>query len=61
MIKKSEKRTTPAKTYDKLYPCQHNAVISKDQQLHLQQRDEAIQTIAVIGRAEWKKQEHYHR
>jgi len=42
-------------------PSQHNAVTSKEELLHLQQRDQCIQTIAAIGRAEWKKKENYHQ
>lgn len=49
------------KNIQQIIPPQHNAVISKGKQLHLQQRDEAIQTIAIIGRTEWKKQQHYHQ
>jgi hypothetical protein len=42
-------------------PPQHNAVVSKKSRLHLQERDKAIETIAIIGRDEWKKQSCYHQ
>lgn len=42
-------------------PPQHNAVVSKKGLAHLKQRDIAIQTIADVGRAEWKVQEQYHQ
>ena len=29
--------------------------------MYLQQRDQAIHSIALIGRAEWKKQKNYHQ
>ena len=49
------------KNIQQVIPPQHNAVASKDELLHLQQRNKAIQTIAKIGRAEWKKKEDYHQ
>jgi hypothetical protein len=49
------------KNIQQVIPPQYNAVASKDELLHLQQRDKAIKTIATIGRAEWKKQENYHQ
>jgi len=42
-------------------PPQHNAVISKKKPEYLQQRDEAIEAIALTGRDEWKKQNGYHQ
>lgn len=60
-----DKRKVRKELYEKniqqVIPPQHNAVASKDEVLHLQQRDKAIQTIAAIGRAEWKKKENYHQ
>jgi IS5 family transposase len=50
-----------AKNIQQVIPPQHNAVTNKDHLLHLQQRNEAIQKIATIGRAEWKKKEDYHQ
>ena len=49
------------KNIQQVIPPQHNAVTSKEELLHLQQRDKSIQTIAAIGRAEWKKRENYHQ
>ena len=42
-------------------PPQHNAVLDKKKRAHRVQRDEAIRTIAEIGREEWKKQERYQQ
>ena len=49
------------KNIQQVIPPQHNAVVSKKPLPYLQQRDEAIKTIAIIGRDEWKKQENYHQ
>lgn len=49
------------KNIGQVIPPQHNAVESKEELLHLQQRNKAIQTISTIGRAEWKKKEDYHQ
>ena len=60
-----DKRKVRKELYEKkiqqVIPPRHNAVTSKTHPLHLQQRDKAIQTIAAIGRAEWKKKEDYHQ
>lgn len=49
------------KSIQQVIPPQQNAVVSKKSLPYLQQRDKAIQTIADIGREEWKKQEQYHQ
>lgn len=46
---------------NQLIPPQHNAVVDKQQRKYKSQRDDAIRTIAAIGRSEWKKQQGYHR
>jgi Transposase DDE domain len=60
-----DKRKVRKELYEKniqqVIPPQHNAVESRDELLHLQQRDKTIQTITAIGRAEWKKKENYHQ
>lgn len=42
-------------------PPQHNAVPDKKQRSHRIERDEAIKTIAAIGRKAWKEQQGYHQ
>ncbi len=49
------------KNIQQVIPPQNNAVVSKSAPLYLQQRDQAIHSIALIGRAEWKKQKNYHQ
>lgn len=60
-----DKRKVRKELYERniqqVIPPQHNAVASKDELLHLEQRDKAIKTIATIGRAEWKKKQNYHQ
>jgi len=45
---------------EQLIPPQKNAVLSKNQDPDLAQRDEAIKRIEEIGREEWKKEKGYH-
>jgi len=42
-------------------PPQRNAVKDKKKQLHMAQRDKAIESIKTIGRNEWKIKEGYHQ
>lgn len=53
------------KSFDKetkqIIPPQHNAVISKKSDEALIQRDRAIKRIKEVGRAQWKKEEDYHK
>lgn len=49
------------KNISQVIPPQRNAVTNKKKQLHMEQRDKAIEVIKAIGRKEWKIKEGYHQ
>lgn len=42
-------------------PPQHNAILDKQKRIHMEQRDQAIESIKETGRKEWKIKEGYHQ